>query len=147
VGGASVVAPCLGSSRGRSTFQRTWRHRYQYKIAVYAELRQDTKTALKFDGATWLIDSIVLSSNRRSNPTSAMCGRRYYDAAYMALLDLIPATRTPLRMTELKVVAQHINFKVRPVPTRNFDHAPPRTQSADARSRHGPMPSCAGCKS
>ena len=45
-----------------------------------------------------------------------MCAHRdtrYYDAAYMALLDLVPTARSPLRLTELKVVGQYINFKVR----------------------------------
>jgi len=51
---AGAVAPCPGSRRGRSLPQRAgWCGRYQYKIAVYAELRQDTKTALKYFAAPW----------------------------------------------------------------------------------------------
>jgi len=68
----------------------------------------------------------------------------------MALLDLIPTTRTPLRMTELKVVAQHINFKVRPWRLRRFQLALHRALIPPPQLSRGvawPMRSCAGCKS
>ena len=86
--------------------------RYNFKIATYAELRQDPKTALKYArtgrGAPPCRGRLCFAHRR---PGRRVCPR-YYDAAYMALLDLVPTARTPLRLTELKVVGQYINFKV-----------------------------------